>query len=152
MFGSACSPPVVEIYPPQDDFCSEIGRSLTDRERIVKALSYAYEDDSLYHFKAFKAQILAQGRDTTREQVISRYLEAHPDCCGVFAPAYLEEKWAMMIVEGAAHNGVLDDWNRDVKIARRFENFGPLLEEKLGTNHWHHRMSACGEIKKIDRG
>jgi hypothetical protein len=146
-----CNPAIEETFPPQDDFCGALGRELTDRERLEMSLAFAYDDESLYYFQQFKAQLLAKDSQADPERVIAEYLDRFPDCCAVLPPAYLREEWELPVIQVLAENGTLDDWNRDVKIARRPKDLN-RFDQLQGTFHWHKRMNACGEIMDINRG
>jgi hypothetical protein len=148
---AACDPSIERTFPPQEDVCADLGRALTDRERLEEALTYAYDDTSLVHFQQFKAQRLGRGNSVEADAIVGDYLRAFPDCCAVLAPAYLAEEWPLDVVQEEYDNGILDDWNRDVKIARRPRDWG-RFDQLKGTLHWHKRMNACSEITDINRG
>jgi hypothetical protein len=158
---SACSQSIAEEFPPQNDFCEERGRALSDEEKISAALRYSYDSEGLQHFQRFKKIWATETGASSPEQIITGYINAHPSCCAVLEPAYIRENWAWIVVDERQRSGSLQNWNSDVQIARissKFGQFGEIgdeIPEQQGSYLSYPvelRVSACGKIQKIDRG
>ncbi|MBX7534670.1 hypothetical protein K3175_03265 [Qipengyuania sp. GH1] len=151
LLSACCDPP--EIYHTAEmDYCSGLGRELTDEERLIAALDHAYDDPSLIHFQQFKESDFYNSDDLGGVALIKSYLRYFPDCCSVLPPAYISEEWHSIVVGAEAESGLLDGWSRDVKITQRLEDFGNVPSNYKYSRDWHRRIDACGNVAKINRG
>jgi hypothetical protein len=136
-----------EEFPPEDDHCEEIGRALTDQERKISGLLFAYDNKFLDFFEEYKKNyIQIKKREEKREIVIS-YLQDYPDCCAVLAPEFVR-------FNGWVSEYEAPSWNRDVVFAEQAKYFGqfhPKMETIRG-GYRAYKISACGITTKINRG
>ena len=139
---------------PFRDYCQQIGRALSEEERVTRVLLFAYADAErrrLKHFDQFRDRYLRSKPQDGPSKVVAAYLDHYPDCCAAVAP------WPMRRYDEKADlfgsNRTAEEvfrsytrhfrWTHDVLISAQGH-----LNQSNGVSFTEFEQSDCGEVAR----
>ena len=139
---------------PIRDYCQELGRTLSEKERVSRVLLFAYPDAErrhLIHFVRFRDQHLQSEPQDEPRDVVAAYMQQYPNCCAAVPPWPIRQygEKADLFGRNRTAERVFSDyardfhWTHDVLIS-----VNGHLDQSNRVSYFEFEQSDCGEVAR----